>query len=287
MGLVRYNMRMACRRLIDALAVVISLGSVGVAAAAEPLIHKLLRSGEIEEANERLDERIARDRQPNQDNGSGLTTAHVAAGVGAVDAVAALLAYGIPVDLRDDAGRTPLVLAAGAGQTAVVTVLLAAGADVNLSDAQGITPLMAAAAAGRPAAVSALLAAGADVVARDRHGADALIHAVNSRRSGASVYEQLFSAGVVVDNVGAYGLTALYLARANGDAYVVDELLERGVDPAAADLAFERGQLRHEGYFFGAQFERANGRCQDPRFAVTNFLLLRDRVLYQIGRAHV
>ena len=47
-GLVRYNMRMACRRLIDALAVVISLGSVGVAAAAEPLIHKLLRSGEIE-----------------------------------------------------------------------------------------------------------------------------------------------------------------------------------------------------------------------------------------------
>jgi Ankyrin repeats (3 copies) len=54
-----------------------------------------------------------------------------AAALGDLQTVEALLSHGVPVDARDQNGRTALNRAALAGQSRVVNYLLANGADVN------------------------------------------------------------------------------------------------------------------------------------------------------------
>ncbi len=52
-----------------------------------------------------------------------------------------LLREGAQVDLKDNAGRTPLSYAAGRGHKAIVNLLLKEGAVVNLVDGLGQSPL--------------------------------------------------------------------------------------------------------------------------------------------------
>ena len=91
--------------------------------------------------------------------------------------LAALIAGGSDVDLRDPEGDRALGRAAEAGHEEAVVALLAAGADPNTPTREGETPLMRAAASTSPdadAAFEALLAAGADPNARDRRGRSVL-----------------------------------------------------------------------------------------------------------------
>lgn len=85
---------------------------------------------------------------------------------GCADAVAALLAHGLPPNERSEDGATALHLAARRGLVPCVDLLVQHGADVNVPDARGATPLMLAAAGGFTGCVAALLAAGADAAAR-------------------------------------------------------------------------------------------------------------------------
>ncbi len=81
-----------------------------------------------------------------------------------------VLAAGVPVDARDDDGRTALHRAARNSDAGLVALLLEAGADANARDAAGRTPLHEACAKANVANVHALRAAGAGVDAADGAG---------------------------------------------------------------------------------------------------------------------
>jgi ankyrin repeat protein len=62
-----------------------------------------------------------------------------------------------PVNARDAEGRTALFLAAQLGNVDALSALLAAGADPSIADAAGCPPLLAAELAGADAAVGVLV----------------------------------------------------------------------------------------------------------------------------------
>lgn len=76
-----------------------------------------------------------------------------------------LIDQGVPVDMQDAAGNTPIMLAAYHGHAELVRGLAARGADVDLANDRRQTPLAGAAFKGDTAVVQALLDAGADPAA--------------------------------------------------------------------------------------------------------------------------
>jgi uncharacterized protein len=130
---------------------------------------------------------------------------------------------------RDDEGRTPLMLAAGLGQVSVVSALLAAGADVNAVDRLGFTALFHACHngdedRGYPDVVTALLAAGADKEARIGYGVRVLMYAAGHGEAG--VVEALLAAGAdpLARNEG--GRTALMMVKDRDYVDVINLLHE-------------------------------------------------------------
>ncbi len=82
-------------------------------------------------------------RQPENSNDS-YATLHKAATEGSCEDLEVLLSLGVPVDLRDDAGFTPLHRGVMAGQENSCKLLLAHRADRNLTTLDGKTALMLA-----------------------------------------------------------------------------------------------------------------------------------------------
>jgi serine/threonine-protein kinase len=107
---------------------------------------------------------------------SQMTALHVAANKGYAAVVRELLEKGAELNVRNNAGATPLHMADNA---AVATLLLDKGAEVNAKDHNGETPLHHAANSGDVDLVRVLLHHGADVNARDDSGRTPL-HAANS-----------------------------------------------------------------------------------------------------------
>ncbi|MBV8501368.1 MAG: ankyrin repeat domain-containing protein [Paucibacter sp.] len=93
-----------------------------------------------------------------------------AADAGNVADIRKLLGKGVPVDVRDDDGWTPLMTAAGRGQLDAVKIFLAAGADIETQSVNGQTPLMAAVASGSSAMVKLLVERGANTHAEAANG---------------------------------------------------------------------------------------------------------------------
>ncbi len=176
-----------------------------------------------------------------------------------------LLAHGANVNGRDEDGFTALHWACAWGYCAVADVLLVHGADPNLPAevggefgrycytytdefVVGPTPLHLAAAEGNAETIHLLFGYGVDIDARDRQGATPLycaLHAGNARTARA-----LMAAGagkIVVKN--DPGETILLDAVRDGDADLVQVLLENGADPnertahneTPLDLAIRRG----------------------------------------------
>ena len=97
------------------------------------------------------------------------------------DALGRMLDDGLPVDTRDEFGRTLLMVACRQGALSLVELLIERGADVNARSPGGTTPLMyaktAAFANGKTDILALLLRRGANINATDNSGRSALHYA--------------------------------------------------------------------------------------------------------------
>jgi ankyrin repeat protein len=188
----------------------------------------------------------------------GVTPLWLAAQNGSEAAVKALLSGGANPNAALLAGETPLMVAARGGKTAVVELLLAKGAKVNARGSRKQTALMWAVAQKHPDTVKVLLAHGADLSLRSEkwtqvmavppHGylpynreipageETALLFA--ARVGDLASAQLLLKAGANVNDVDAWGVSAVTLAAHSGFADVVNFLLEKGADPNAMKAGF-------------------------------------------------
>jgi len=190
-----------------------------------------------------------------------------ASAVGDLAAIAAALADGAGVDVRDASGRTPLLVATQAGQTEAFRALLAAGADVDLQDDQLDNPFLLAGAEGRLDILRLASEAGADPTITNRYGGVALIPA--AERGHVEVVGYLLTeTSVDVNHINDLGWTALLEAILLSDGgpphqAIVALLIEHGADVDLADgdgvrpLAHARSRDQHE---IAALLEAAGAR---------------------------
>jgi hypothetical protein len=113
---------------------------------------------------------IAKGVPPNLRNEKGDSLLMLASYHGHVDAVRTLAELGADPNLRNDNGQTPIAGAAFKGFSEVIETLLAHGADVEGASPDGRTALMIAAMFNRTEIVDLLLAHGANPQARDAAG---------------------------------------------------------------------------------------------------------------------
>ena len=95
-----------------------------------------------------------------------------------------LLDKGAKVNVKDDAGWTPLIMASMTGFVKTVNILIEHKADMEARDLlKGEAPLSWAAEMGHVEVVKALLVKGADPGAKDKAGQTALDHAKKNEHS--------------------------------------------------------------------------------------------------------
>jgi hypothetical protein len=126
-------------------------------------------------------------------------------------------------------------LLAGArdGQVADLNRLLAGGVPANVRDANGFTPLMLAVVSGHLPAARALLDRGALANVRTRGGITPVMLAVINEHP--QVLTLLLERGADVNAQSGTGWTALTFAAWKGDADLVRMLLDHGANPTALD----------------------------------------------------
>jgi type II secretory pathway predicted ATPase ExeA len=126
-----------------------------------------------------------------------------------------------------------LLAVAREGQVADLSRLLASGVPANVRDANGFTPLMLAVVSGHLPAARALLDGGALVNARNPGGITPIMLAVINERP--EVLTLLLERGADVNAQSGTGWTALTFAAWKGDADLVRVLLGHGANPTALD----------------------------------------------------
>ncbi|KND59944.1 Ankyrin repeat [Candidatus Burkholderia verschuerenii] len=117
-----------------------------------------------------LDALLAKGLPPNLRNDKGDSLVMLASYHGHADAVRVLLEHKADANLRNDNGQTPIAGAAFKGFTDVIETLLSHGADVEGASPDGRTTLMIAAMFNRVEIVDLLIARGANPDARDANG---------------------------------------------------------------------------------------------------------------------
>ena len=200
----------------------------------------------------------------------GVRPLHLAIQNEDVAAVRLLLAHGADPRSTDGTGETCLMMAARLGRLDIVDALLAAGASAADKDqAYGQTALMVAARQGHANLVARLLEKGAPVDARTRVGATprfrlpssnsgskgagivrggwpergerdptpgaktALLYAAREGRT--DIVAQLLDAGAAIELADADGVTPLLMAVLNGQLETARLLVKRGANVRAAD----------------------------------------------------
>ena len=121
-----------------------------------------------------------------------------------------------------------LLKAAKQGDAATVRRLLQTGVSANTTDVYGIPVILLAVSTGDAETINALLAAGADVRSKDKAGRKALLYYLNftdKPRISDSLVRRLIEAGADVNAKRYDGVTALDLAKEDGDEKII-KLLE-------------------------------------------------------------
>ena len=154
----------------------------------------------------------------------GEITAYKAAETGAVDILSLLLDNGLSTSIRDAGGNSLLMI--GVAHTNIVKLLIAWGAPVDARNEQRNTPLIMAAAGGHRDSFSLLLQAGAEPDLRDNNGRTALLYAAGT--SDFEMVRELLIAGASPHTTDKSGNTALHTAAAKGVPETVRLLLTSG-----------------------------------------------------------
>jgi len=195
---------------------------------------------------------ISRNANVNAVNKMNRAPLHLAAEFGHVNIASSLLAAGAKVNCKTEgrgaAPDAPLHQATRQGHLEMIELLVNHGADVNTHAAKrvipsplgaikfgGQTPLHDASRSGCGACVALLLERGGDIQATDSRGLTPLIWAVDAGSLAAVTH--LLDAGVDA-NIGMGPGIPLHLAAYNGDAAMVELLLDHG---ASVDVARKDG----------------------------------------------
>jgi len=142
-----------------------------------------------------------------------------------------LLDKGAHAYIQDDQWSA-LMMAAFLGEVDIVNALLSKDPNLNAANDEGVTALMFAASAGHTAVVRALLAKSAAIEARDLAGQTALMLAANNGH--ADTTRALLEAGADARPRSRTGATARSLTSANGHAAIAALLQPNPVDAGAA-----------------------------------------------------
>jgi ankyrin repeat protein len=164
---------------------------------------------------------------------------HIAARRNDVDLLFAVRSCpGFDLEIRDQAGRTPLLVAAGEGNANTLDRLLLWGASVVTRSDSGSTALHHASGGRgnverRPQIISALVAHHADVDVRDSGGWTALMVAAEAERDGPArtqIVQALLRAranpNLQLPEHYDHSLVALHFATKNGFAATIESLLQ-------------------------------------------------------------
>lgn len=157
---------------------------------------------------------------------------------GETDIVDLFLKAGMPVDIPDADGLTPLMLASSKGNVQVVALLLGKGASLQAATKHGDTALMMAAARGNYDAVQLLLAGGAQINATNSAGITPLFLAVSGSSIRNYPNNRHFAVAKLLIDKGAqvntaekkHGQSPLMMAAVQGDSEMLKLLLAAKAD---------------------------------------------------------
>ena len=153
---------------------------------------------------------------------------------GGTETVADLLDRGVPIDTKDDEGKSLLHLAAWGGHVTTMRLLIRRGCDVGSVDSTGLTPLHWAAAMGQTKAVRELIRMGAmkSVVAGN---CGTPIHQA-ALKGHVETVEAMLEEGCPIDAVNSDGASVLHAAARNCQIKVMRVFVDRGCDVNAAKV---------------------------------------------------
>ena len=166
----------------------------------------------------------------------GATALHHVAAIGvseaSCEAITALLLHGAEVDAADKNGETPLVIAVKKGKLALVDALVAGGADVNRRNVvDDMAPLDVAAFIGNLEVLKALLGYGSRAKSVNSVGATALHHVVAFE--AADLVHALADAGADASAENTNGMMPIHNASIRGSPTAIMSLTQRGADTEA------------------------------------------------------
>jgi len=163
----------------------------------------------------------------------GWTALHSAATHGYTEIIEALLAAGVPANIQNDLGYTPLISAIHGGSLPAARLLVSRGADVDLGDKWLGPPLHNAilhnVQNSRLGIIELLLERGADTSGRNAAG-ETPLHVALRGRGGPTrnVVELLVKRGADLNAENKKGETPMALAKKSGDASLVKFLISSG-----------------------------------------------------------
>ena len=196
----------------------------------------------------------------------------LAAKTGDTEAVVDLLDRGVPIDTKDDKGKSLMHWAALGGHVTTMRLLNRRGCIVDSVDGERLTPLYSAAAMGQTKAVRELLRKGAQKsVVVGRFGTPLHQAAINGHKETVVA---MLEEGCPIDVVDNDLATALHWVAEGGHVEVVRELVGRGCNvnaeeangctPLHSAAGYGRTQVVSELVSLGAVKSVVAGMCGTP-----------------------